>query len=45
MDLVPSIINKEENMSQLLKGLYVITDEHLTPDETVHAYVEEALKA
>jgi thiamine-phosphate pyrophosphorylase len=32
-------------MSQLLKGLYVITDEHLTPDETVHTYVEEALKA
>lgn len=32
-------------MSQLLKGLYVITDEYLTPDETVHAYVEEALKA
>jgi thiamine-phosphate pyrophosphorylase len=32
-------------MSQLLKGLYVITDEYLTPDETVHAYIEEALKA
>lgn len=32
-------------MSNMLKGLYVITDEHLTPDETVHAYIEEALKA
>ncbi len=32
-------------MSQLLKGLYVITDEYLTPDETVHTYVEEALSA
>lgn len=32
-------------MSHLLKGLYVITDEHLTPDETVHSYVEDALKA
>ena len=32
-------------MSQLLKGLYVITDEKLTPDETVHTYVEEAIKA
>jgi len=32
-------------MSALLKGLYVITDEYLTPDETVHAYIEEALKA
>jgi len=32
-------------MSQLLKGLYVITDEYLTPDETLHAYIEEALKA
>ncbi len=32
-------------MSQLLNGLYVITDEHLTPDETVHSYVEDALKA
>jgi thiamine-phosphate pyrophosphorylase len=32
-------------MSQLLKGLYVITDEYLTPDETVHAYIEDALKA
>jgi thiamine-phosphate pyrophosphorylase len=32
-------------MSQLLSGLYVITDEHLTPDETVHSYVEDALKA
>jgi thiamine-phosphate pyrophosphorylase len=29
----------------MLKGLYVITDEHLTPDETVHAYIEDALKA
>ena len=29
----------------LLKGLYVITDEHLTPDDTVHSYVEDALKA
>ncbi|WP_373032544.1 thiamine phosphate synthase [Sulfurovum sp.] len=32
-------------MLNMLKGLYVITDEHLTPDETVHTYVEEALKA
>lgn len=32
-------------MSQLLKGLYVITDEYLTPDETVHSYVEDALMA
>ncbi|HQR74124.1 MAG TPA: thiamine phosphate synthase [Sulfurovum sp.] len=32
-------------MSALLKGLYVITDEKLTPDETVHTYVEEAIKA
>ncbi|HEY9191063.1 MAG TPA: thiamine phosphate synthase, partial [Sulfurovum sp.] len=32
-------------MSQSLNGLYVITDEHLTPDETVHSYVEDALKA
>ena len=32
-------------MSNMLKGLYVITDEHLTPDETVHAYVEDALNA
>ncbi len=32
-------------MSQLLKGLYVITDEYLTPDETVHTYIEDALKA
>ena len=32
-------------MPELLKGLYVITDEHLTPDETVHVYVEEAIKA
>lgn len=29
----------------LLSGLYVITDEHLTPDDTVHSYVEDALKA
>lgn len=29
----------------LLKGLYVITDENLTPDESVHSYVEDALKA
>ena len=32
-------------MSNMLKGLYVITDENLTPDENVHAYVQEALKA
>jgi len=32
-------------MSNMLKGLYVITDEHLTPDEMVHAYIEDALKA
>ncbi|MCO4845131.1 MAG: thiamine phosphate synthase [Sulfurovum sp.] len=32
-------------MSNMLKGLYVITDEHLTPDETVHVYIEDALKA
>lgn len=32
-------------MSNMLKGLYVITDEYLTPDEMVHAYIEEALKA
>ena len=32
-------------MSALLKGLYVITDEKLTPDDTVHTYVEEAIKA
>jgi thiamine-phosphate pyrophosphorylase len=32
-------------MLQLLKGLYVITDEYLTPDETVHSYVEDALIA
>lgn len=32
-------------MSKLLKGLYVITDEHLTPDDTVIAYVEDALIA
>lgn len=29
----------------LLKGLYVITDEYLTPDDTVHSFVEDALKA
>ena len=28
----------------LLKGLYVITDENLTPDDMVHSYVEDALK-
>lgn len=32
-------------MSNMLKGLYVITDEHLTPDEQVHSYVQEALTA
>lgn len=32
-------------MSKLLKGLYVITDEHLTPDDQVHSYVQQALKA
>lgn len=32
-------------MSHLLKGLYVITDEKLTPDEIVHTYVEDAIKA
>ncbi len=32
-------------MSQLLNGLYVITDEQLTPDEHVHSYVEDALIA
>lgn len=32
-------------MSQLLNGLYVITDENLTPDEMVVSYVEDALKA
>ena len=32
-------------MLKLLNGLYVITDEYLTPDETVHDYVKEALKA
>ena len=32
-------------MSQLLNGLYVITDEYLTPDETVYSYVEDALMA
>ncbi|MGB5506896.1 MAG: thiamine phosphate synthase [Sulfurovum sp.] len=32
-------------MLKLLNGLYVITDEYLTPDETVRDYVKEALKA
>ncbi len=32
-------------MPQSLNGLYVITDEYLTPDETVHSYVEDALIA
>lgn len=32
-------------MSNILKGLYVITDEYLTPDESVIAYVEDALIA
>jgi len=32
-------------MPNMLKGLYVITDEHLTPDESVIAYVEDALIA
>lgn len=32
-------------MLKSLKGLYVITDEHLTPDESVIAYVEDALIA
>lgn len=32
-------------MSHVLKGLYVITDEDLTPDETVHSDVEKAIKA
>ncbi len=32
-------------MLQLLNGLYVITDEYLTPDETVYDYVKEVLKA
>lgn len=29
----------------LLRGLYVITDEYLTPDDTVHIFVEDALKS
>ena len=29
----------------LLKGFYAITDEHLTPHETILAQVEEALSA
>ncbi|GIT97473.1 thiamine phosphate synthase [Sulfurovum sp. TSL1] len=32
-------------MPRSLNGLYVITDEYLTPDATVHSYVEDALKA
>jgi thiamine-phosphate pyrophosphorylase len=32
-------------MQRSLNGLYVITDEYLTPDETVHSYVEDALIA
>jgi thiamine-phosphate pyrophosphorylase len=32
-------------MYQKLKGLYAITDEILTPDESVFSQVEEALKA
>lgn len=32
-------------MLNTLKGLYVITDEHLTPDDSVVAYVEDALIA
>lgn len=32
-------------MSKPLKGLYVITDEHLTPDEYIIRYIEDALKA
>jgi len=32
-------------MRNMLKGLYAITDEHLTPDETMFAQVEEALSA
>lgn len=31
--------------NSMLKGLYVITDEILTPDESVFAYVEDALIA
>jgi thiamine-phosphate pyrophosphorylase len=31
-------------MSNLLRGLYAITDEHLTPDEVVVERAEEALK-
>jgi thiamine-phosphate pyrophosphorylase len=29
----------------MLKGLYAITDEHLTPDETIFSQVEESLRA
>ena len=32
-------------MSNILKGLYAITDEHLTPDETIFSQVEESLQA
>lgn len=32
-------------MSNTLKGLYVITDEHLTPDDSIVAYVDDALIA
>lgn len=32
-------------MSNMLKGLYVITDENLTPDESVISDVEDALKS
>ncbi|WP_296824841.1 thiamine phosphate synthase [Sulfurovum sp.] len=32
-------------MSKLLKGLYVISDEHLTPDEYIVHYIEDALNA
>lgn len=32
-------------MRSMLKGLYAITDEHLTPDDTMFSQVEEALSA
>lgn len=32
-------------MSNILKGLYAITDEHLTPHETIFSQVEESLRA
>ena len=32
-------------MSSMLKGLYAITDEYLTPDNTMFSQVEEALSA